>query len=247
MKLSLNGVTVAYPVNITASQQSAFAAAARVMSFGKIGMSANSAAYVMALNKVSLTINEGERIGLVGRNGSGKSTLLRTLAGIITPRSGKRFVNGTIGCVMNPGAGLDAERTGIENLRTIARLYGMDGRELKDAVDDAVEFTELGAFINLPVRTYSSGMLARLCFAIATARHADIMLIDEVIGAGDAHFVAKAVERIKDICARSGTVVIASHDKGILGQFCDQAIWMDSGSVQKAGNLDEVWDAYSAM
>jgi len=247
MKLSLHSATVAYPVNVTARQQSAFAAAARAVSFGQLGRANNMATYVMALNNVSLNVDEGSRIALIGRNGSGKSTLLRTLAGIITPRTGKRFVNGSIGCVLNIGVGLEVDRSGIDNLRMIARLYGMEGRELRNTVDEAADFTELGHFLDLPVRTYSSGMMARLSFSIATARHADIMLVDEVIGAGDAHFVSKAVNRIKDICNKAGALVIASHDQNILSQFCDQAVWMNAGVVRQTGPLDEVWKSYEAM
>ena len=245
MKLSLNSVTVAYPVDITARQQSIFAAAASAMSFGSIGKTASNATYVIALNGISLDVKEGARIGLVGRNGSGKSTLLRTLAGIITPRSGKRFVNGSIGCVLNLGSGLEADRSGYDNLKTIARLYGMEGGELRNAVAEAAEFTELGPYLNFPVRTYSSGMTARLCFSIATARHADIMLIDEVIGTGDAHFVAKAVQRVKEVCSKSGAVVIASHSDAVLRDFCDEAIWMDRGKIRESGGLNNVLEAYS--
>jgi ABC-type polysaccharide/polyol phosphate transport system ATPase subunit len=245
MKLSLNSVTVAYPVNITARQQSFFAAAASAMSFGSIGKSGSNETYVIALNNISLDVAAGARIGLIGRNGSGKSTLLRTLAGIITPRAGRRFVNGSIGCVLNLGSGLEGDRSGYENLQTIARLYGMEGAELRNAVEEAGEFTELGPYLDFPVRTYSSGMTARLCFSIATARHADIMLIDEVIGTGDAHFVAKAVQRVKEVCAKSGAVVIASHAQSVLNNFCDTAIWMDRGRIRQSGGIDDVWQAYS--
>jgi len=247
MKLSLHSVTVAYPVNITASQQSIFATAAQAMSFGSLGKTASNATFVIALKDVSLDVPEGARIGLIGRNGSGKSTLLRTLAGIITPRSGRRFINGSVGCVLNLGSGLEQDRSGYDNLKMIARLYGMEGRELHNAVEEAADFTELGPYLNFPVRTYSSGMTARLCFSIATARHADIMLIDEVIGTGDAHFVAKAVKRIKEVCSKSGAVVIASHAQSVLSDFCDTAIWMDSGKVRQSGTLDEVLQDYSKI
>jgi ABC-2 type transport system ATP-binding protein/lipopolysaccharide transport system ATP-binding protein len=246
MKMILDNVTVAYPINITARQQSIFAHTVSKMSFGTLGMAANST-YVIALNGVNIQVNEGARIGLVGRNGSGKSTLLKTMAGIITPRSGKRAAFGTVGCVLNLGTGLDADRSGLENLRTIATLYGLRGAEFRNAVDSAAEFTELGPYLDFPVRTYSSGMTARLCFSIATARHADIMLIDEVIGTGDAHFVAKAVARVKEICAKSGAVVIASHSFDILRDFCDDAIWMDSGKVRQRGDVGTVWHEYASQ
>jgi len=245
MKMILNDVTVAYPVNITARQQSIFAHAVdKMSSFGRLAKS-SSQTFVLALNGVNLQVQEGARIGLVGRNGSGKSTLLKTMAGIITPRSGVRKTFGSIGCVLNMGSGLEGDRSGIDNLKLIARLYGLDGPEYHRAVEDAADFTELGPYLNFPVRTYSSGMTARLCFAIATARHADIMLIDEVIGTGDAQFVAKAVKRVKDICAKSGAVVIASHSHDVLRDFCDDVVWMDAGKVRESGKLSDVWPAYS--
>jgi ABC-type polysaccharide/polyol phosphate transport system ATPase subunit len=247
MKLSLNNVTVAYPINITARQQSLFAKTVTKMSFGQIGKRGSTETFVMALRDININVTEGARIGLVGRNGSGKSTLLKTLAGIITPQKGLRTVNGTIGCVLNLGSGLEVDRSGLENIKLIARLYGMNGAEYRNAVEDAAEFTELGPYLDFPVRTYSSGMTARLCFSIATARHSDIMLIDEVIGTGDAHFVAKAVARVKAICEKSGAVVIASHDPGVLSSFCTDALWLDSGVVKSAGSLENVWSAYSAI
>lgn len=244
--ISLNGVTVAYPVVISGRQQSAFAAATQAMSFGRFGRDNHGVDHVVALNNLNLSIKEGSRLGIIGRNGSGKSTLLKTLAGIITPRKGVRVVNGSIGCVLNIGAGLEFEKTGYENMRMIARLYGLNGAALRNAVDEAADFTELGPFLSMPVRTYSSGMMARLCFAMATAQHAEIMLIDEVIGTGDSHFIDKAVARIKTLCANSGIVVVATHARGILDGFCDEAIMMESGAVRLRGSIDEVWELYSS-
>lgn len=244
--IALHGVTVAYPVIVSGRQQSALAAAARTFSFGRIGRGGDMT-YVTALREVSLNIAQGGRVGLIGRNGSGKSTLLRTLAGIITPQSGLVQVQGSLGCLLNLGAGLDGDKSGYENLKLIGRLYGLRGRALADAVEEAADFTELGAFLALPVRTYSSGMTARLSFAIATARHAEIMLIDEVIGTGDAHFVGKAVERVKQLCARSGIVVVASHSLDILHGFCDEVVLMGGGEVLARGPVDEVWPTYAAL
>ena len=243
--ISLREVTVAYPVIVSGAQQSALAKAARTLSFGRIGKGGDLT-YVVALKQLSLDIGMGARVGLIGRNGSGKSTLLRTLAGIVNPQSGLARIDGSIGCLLNLYAGLDGDKSGYENLKLIGRLYGLQGRELTDAVEEAADFTELGPFLHLPARTYSAGMTARLSFAIATARHAEIMLIDEVIGTGDAHFIGKAVERVKQLCDRSGIVVVATHAPDILHGFCDEAILLDGGQVAERGTVDDVWRAYAA-
>jgi ABC-type polysaccharide/polyol phosphate transport system ATPase subunit len=248
--ISLHGMTVAYPVFTSGRQKSALAAMAGAMGFGggygKLARDANGAQYVVALRDVSLQVKEGTRLGLIGRNGSGKSTLLKAMAGIVTPSRGNIRVDGRIGCVLNLGTGLDAEKTGMENLRLIARLYGLNGPELKAAVEEASAFTELGPYLNLPVRTYSTGMMARLSFAIATSHRSDVMLIDEVIATGDTHFTGKAVKRVRAMCDISGMVVLASHSYEILDDFCDEVIWLDSGTIMARGPLAEVWPQYIA-
>jgi ABC-type polysaccharide/polyol phosphate transport system ATPase subunit len=128
----------------------------------------------------------------------------------------------------------------------IGRFHGMRGGELKEAVAEAAAFTELGPFLEMPVRTYSSGMMARLAFAIATAQHSDIMLIDEVIATGDAHFIHKAVDRVRTVCANSGVTMVASHMPDLLADFCDEAIWMHAGKIRARGPVMEVWEQYAA-
>ena len=246
-KIQLNDVTVAYPVIISNRQMSAFATAAATVGFGRLARGGGRDKYVVALNHLSLDIAEGSRIGLIGRNGSGKSTLLRTIAGIIHPRSGKSVVDGSVGCLLGIGAGLDPEKSGLENLRLIARLHGLNGATLKNAVDEAADFTELGMFLDMPTRTYSTGMSARLAFAIATSHNADILLIDEVIGTGDAHFVHKAIQRVKSLCTQSGIVLLASHSSDIMSDFCEEAIWLDSGNLIARGAVDDVFAQYAAV
>lgn len=246
VSVSLSGVTVAYPVPAGGRQRSALAAAARTLSFGRLAQDASGVAYVLALNRVSLDIKSGARVGIIGRNGSGKSTLLKTIAGIVLPQTGVRRVEGSIGCLLNFGAGTDPEKTGAENLKLIGRLYGLRGAELDAAVANAAEFCELGPFLDLPMRTYSSGMSARICFAIATARRSEVLLIDEVIGTGDAHFVGKARRRIETLCEGAGLSVVATHSYDILSAFCDTAVWLDAAEIKAQGPVDEVWAAYSA-
>jgi ABC-type polysaccharide/polyol phosphate transport system ATPase subunit len=244
--IDFRNVTVAYPVHATAKQRSAFAAAAAtMMSFGRLGENKAGDNFLMAVNDVSFTIPKGGRVGLIGANGSGKSTLLRTIAGIIPPVSGLRQVDGSIGCVLSLGAGLDPDKTGYENLRLLGRFLGFRGPRLAELVGDAAEFAELGPYLTLPVRTYSSGMMARLCFAAATAQQADILLVDEVIATGDLHFAKKAVERVKQLCLSTGIVVVATHVYEVLAGFCTHAIWMDSGEIRATGPVEEIWRMYS--
>jgi ABC-type polysaccharide/polyol phosphate transport system ATPase subunit len=244
-RIELRDVKAAYPVIVSSAQRSAFATAAKSMSFGRLGGGPSHMQYVLALNGVSLELRKGQRLGIMGRNGSGKSTLLRLIAGILPPSEGVRRVEGSLGCVLSGGAGLDADKTGRQNMKLIAQLHGIGGRALKLALDEAIEFCELGPYIDLPVRTYSSGMLGRLTFAIATANRAEIMLIDEVIGAGDAKFIAKAVERARQICDDSGISIVTSHADAILRGFADTGIWMDSGEIKAFGPIDDVIAEYT--
>lgn len=245
-QIELKSVRAAYPVIVSPVQRSAFAMAAKSMSFGRLGGGSNShTQYVLALNNLSLTLEDGQRIGIMGRNGSGKSTLLRLIAGILPPSGGIRRVTGSVGCMLAGGSGMDADKTGRQNMKLIAQLHGLSGKRLESALQEAVEFCELGPYIDLPVRTYSSGMQGRLAFAIATANNAEIMLIDEVIGAGDGQFIKKAVTRAREICQRSGISIVCSHSDGILRGFADTGIWMDSGEIKAMGPIDEVIATYT--
>jgi ABC-type polysaccharide/polyol phosphate transport system ATPase subunit len=242
--ITLSNVTVAYPVSISGIQRSGFAAAANTLSFGRIGRDAGGAQYVVALDNVNLDIKKGVRLGLIGRNGSGKSTLLKTVAGIVPPRFGQRMVDGSIGCLLTLGAGMDGEKSGVDNMRMVARLHGMQGKALDAAVEEAAAFSDLGPYLEMPLRTYSAGMVARVCFAIATAKESDIMLIDEVIGAGDAHFISKAGERIFKLSERANILMLATHSYAILESYCNEVVWMDAGSVRMRGSVSEVYNAY---
>jgi lipopolysaccharide transport system ATP-binding protein len=223
--INLSGVTVAYPMVISNRQQSAFANAAHALSFGRYGKGVG-VDHIIAIDDLTLDLPSGSRVGLIGRNGSGKSTLLKACAGIITPAKGKMDVQGTIGCVLSLGAGLEPDKSGLDNMHLIGRFHGMRGAELKEAVADAAAFTELGPFLEMPVRTYSSGMMARLAFAIATAQ--------------------QAVERVRTVCANSGVTMVASHMPDLLADFCDEAIWMHAGKIRARGPVMEVWEQYAA-
>jgi ABC-2 type transport system ATP-binding protein/lipopolysaccharide transport system ATP-binding protein len=199
---------------------------------------------VRALHDVSFEAHDGDRIGLVGHNGAGKTTLLRLLCGTYPPTAGMVEVQGRVSSMLNNTLGMDADATGFENVRIAAMLRGMTQRQVDDNMDDIIAFTELGDYLEMPVRSYSSGMLLRLAFAVATLPHADILLIDEAIGVGDAHFFEKAYERLTGLISRSRILVVASHSGDMIRKLCNKAIWMDGGKVVAYDAVDRVLMAY---
>jgi ABC-type polysaccharide/polyol phosphate transport system ATPase subunit len=198
---------------------------------GRVMADARDIVRVRAIDDLSLEIRDGDRIGLVGHNGSGKTTLLRVLAGIYKPTAGRIRIAGRVGTLLDPMAGMDPEATGIENIYLRGYLLGMRRREIDAVLDDVADFTDLGDFLQLPMKTYSAGMAARLAFAISTALQHDILLIDEGIGAGDAAFQEKAQQRIEGLFARSSIVLLASHSDALIKQFCNRTVQMEHGRM----------------
>jgi ABC-type polysaccharide/polyol phosphate transport system ATPase subunit len=201
---------------------------------------------INALTDISLEMRDGERIGLVGQNGSGKTTLLRVLAGVYPPTSGAVQVIGRVSPMFDISLGMSPDSTGIENIKVCGALWGLSRAEIAAGIDDIVEFTELGDYLKIPVRTYSAGMLLRLSFAIATLRQPEILLLDEIIGVGDASFQAKAKARLQKVVSRAQILVVSSHSDDIIRAFCEKVIWLDKGSVAAFGAVDEVLAAYKA-
>jgi ABC-type polysaccharide/polyol phosphate transport system ATPase subunit len=191
----------------------------------------NQPVIVRALDDVNLTIEHGDRVALTGHNGSGKSTLLRVLAGLYKPTSGSVTIRGKVSAILDPNAGIDPDATGIENIFLRGRILGMKDQEIRAKLDEIVEFTELANFIALPMRTYSAGMFARLAFAVSTAIEPDILLIDEGIGAGDAHFMDKIKARLQSMVERSPILVLASHDQKLVSQLCNRTITFEHGRI----------------
>jgi lipopolysaccharide transport system ATP-binding protein len=191
--------------------------------------------YVDALKDINVRIVNGERVGLIGHNGSGKSTLLRALAGVYPVTRGKVEVHGRISTLLETGLGFELEATGRENIYYRGMAMGMSKRELRKAEADIIAFASLGDFIDLPMRTYSAGMYVRLGFAVSTNFSPDILLIDEVFGAGDIQFQKKAFARMLDIVSQAGIVVIATHDHSLVEQLCTRVIWLDRGKVVRDG------------
>ncbi len=198
---------------------------------GKILQYQDNSVSVKALDNLNLEISDGDKIGLVGHNGAGKSTLLRVLAGIYMPTSGSINIEGSVGSLISPSAGMDQESTGIENIYFRGYLLGMSKAEIDEKLDDIVEFTELGNFLHLPVRTYSAGMFTRLAFAISTSIEPEILLIDEVVGAGDPEFHEKAQERLKQFKERAKILIFASHSKQLVSMYCDKVFQLEKGRV----------------
>jgi ABC-type polysaccharide/polyol phosphate transport system ATPase subunit len=202
---------------------------------------------VRALDNVSICLGHGDRLGLIGHNGAGKTTLLRVFAGIYQPTMGRVITSGRLSPLFNTAPGLDMDDTGYENLITCGLFLGMSRSEIIDKTREIEEFAELGDFMGLPVRSYSTGMLTRLSFAVATAIEPDILILDEGLGAGDARFVERAKRRVDALIARSSIVVLASHSEGLLRQICNRAMLLASGRVAAQGPIDEVIETYHEL
>ncbi|WP_410658491.1 ABC transporter ATP-binding protein [Amycolatopsis sp. lyj-112] len=210
---------------------------------GKIG-TATKVPIIEALHDVTLSLKQGDRVGLVGHNGAGKSTLLRLLSGIYEPTRGSARISGKIAPVFDLGIGMDPEISGLENIIVRGLFLGMTAKQMEARIDDIAEFTELGDYLQMPLRTYSTGMRVRLALGVVTSIDPEILILDEGIGAVDAAFLNKAKDRLKDLVKRSGILVFASHSDEFLFELCDTAIWMDEGHVKQRGSLRDVLTGY---
>lgn len=199
---------------------------------------------IRALQDITLDLGHGARVGLVGHNGAGKSTLLRLLSGIYEPTSGSAVVSGRVAPVFDLGVGMDPEVSGLENIIVRGLFLGMTRKQMEARVDDIADFTELGDFLRMPLRTYSTGMRVRLALGVVTSIDPEILLLDEGIGAVDAAFLEKSKKRLAELVDRSGLLVFASHSDEFLKELCDTAIWMEHGAIRQHGPLDEVLKAY---
>jgi ABC-type polysaccharide/polyol phosphate transport system ATPase subunit len=201
---------------------------------------------VRALNGVSLDLHDGDRLGLVGHNGAGKTTLLRVLAGVYEPTQGNVVVDGDVMPLLDVGMGIDMEATGLDNIRLRGTLLGIDSRRIEALVQQIAEFTELGDYLEMPVRTYSSGMVLRLAFGVSTCVTPEILLMDEYFAVGDASFMHKAEQRVNELISKAGIMVFASHSSELLRRLCNKAIWLHAGEPQLSGDIDVVLERYAA-
>jgi len=198
---------------------------------GRIGQDSGRHAIVQALSNLNFKFEHGERIGLVGHNGSGKTTLLRTLSGVYAPVRGELKVQGKIASLLDVSMGLDPDATGFENIYLRGILDGLKPERIRGKIDEIADFSELGDYLNLPVRTYSSGMMLRLAFAISTSIEADILIMDEWLSVGDAEFSRKAAQRLESLVGQASILVVASHDPELVARVCTRKISMEHGQM----------------
>ncbi|WP_224360477.1 ABC transporter ATP-binding protein [Hyalangium versicolor] len=192
--------------------------------------------YIEAIRGIDLTIPRGKTVGIIGRNGSGKSTLLKLMTGIYTPTSGTIEMNGRISALLDLGAGFHPDFSGRENILINGIILGMTRAEIRARMDQIIEFSELGDFVDEPVRTYSSGMYARLAFAVATHVDPEILIVDEILAVGDEHFSKKSLAKMMEFKAAGKTIVLVTHDLGTIERWCDMGVWIDAGRVRGVGN-----------
>lgn len=197
-----------------------------------------------ALNDVSFEVKKGECIGLLGKNGAGKSTLLKVLTGVLTPSAGSVSVKGKISALLELGGSFNPEMTGMQNIYLNGTLMGFTKEEMDTKVDDILEFADIGDFINQPVKTYSSGMFARLAFAVSVNVEPEVLIIDEVLAVGDVRFQMKCMNKMKDLMGGGTTVLFVSHDINAVRRLCSRAIWFDYGKIIREGDVDRVAASY---
>lgn len=198
----------------------------------------------VVLKDISFDVKKGESVALIGVNGSGKSTLLKLLTKIIYPEKGTIDIKGKVSGLLELGAGFNNDFTGRENIYFNASIYGLGRKDVDKVIDKIIEFSELGSFIDSPVRTYSSGMYMRLAFSIAVNVQADVLFIDEILAVGDAHFQAKCLNKMKELKDAKKTMVFVSHSMPQVKSFCDRAIWIKSGELAMDGDTETVSEAY---
>jgi len=197
-----------------------------------------------ALKNISFEVSSGETVGIIGKNGAGKSTILGLLAGVLKPSSGQVTVAGRIAPLLELGAGFHPELSGRENILLNGILLGMLKREVEEKIDSIIEFSELEKFIDQPIRTYSSGMLARLGFSVAVHCEPDILLLDEVLSVGDQDFQKKCIEKMLGFKRSGKTIIFVSHSAQQIEEICDRVIWIEKGKVELSGNVEEVLPNY---
>ncbi len=196
------------------------------------------------LKDINLTIKNGEAVGLIGVNGSGKSTLLKLMTKIIYPNKGKITTNGKLTSLLELGAGFHPDFSGRENIYFNASIFGLTKKQIDERIDQIIEFSELGNYIDNPVRTYSSGMYMRLAFAVAINVDADILLVDEVLAVGDQHFQDKCIAKMKQLKEEGKTMVFVTHSLGTVKEFCNRAVWLSNGEIKMDGEPDGVIERY---
>ena len=242
-RIDLRNVSVEFPI-YNVSVRSFKKDFLRVATGGAVVADANRHIVVNAINDVSLTFNHGDRIGLIGHNGAGKSTMLRLLAGVYEPTQGEIAVKGHISPMLDMMQGIEAEFTGYENIFLRGTLLGLTKKEITAHAEAIATLTGLGDYLSMPTRTYSSGMMVRLAFAISASIKPEILLIDEIFGAGDADFMKVAKKKMIDLLDQSSIVVMANHSDEIIHEFCNKALLLEGGRIKYFGSVKEALTLY---
>ncbi|GAA0616106.1 ABC transporter ATP-binding protein [Paenochrobactrum glaciei] len=241
--IHLQNVSVEFPI-YNSTSRSLKNRMLSIATGGKIERRADRLVIVRGLDNVSMTFKDGDRIGLIGHNGSGKTTLLRVLSGIYTPTNGHAIISGDCVSLININLGIDPDATGRENIRLRSAMMGMDPIEIAGKLEEISEFSGLGEFLDVPFRTYSSGMQLRLAFATSTAVRPEILIMDEWLSTGDEDFKERANSRMRDLVDSTKILVLASHSKELLAKNCNRVIWLEHGRVKMDGAPDTVLSAY---
>ncbi|SPA50719.1 ABC transporter ATP-binding protein [Cupriavidus taiwanensis] len=236
-------VSVDFPI-YNASGRSLKKRLIQVATGGQLGADPNGRVVVRALEGLTFSLKDGDRVGLLGHNGAGKSTLLRLLSGVYVPSSGSARIHGEIGSLIDISLGIDPEATGRENIYLRGGLLGMSRTQINQRVDEIIDFSELGDFVDMPLRTYSSGMHLRLAFSVSTIVRPEILLMDEWLSVGDEGFRHKAESRMKELVQATNILVIASHSRELVQHTCNRAIWLEHGKVRMDGGAEAVCAAY---
>ena len=242
-EIQFKEVSIAFPI-FNAESRSLKNKVLSLSTGGKLGLNAKGVAEIRALDHINFNFKNGERIGLIGHNGSGKSTLLRALSGVYTPQHGSIKIQGETTSLIDISLGINAEFTGRENILIRGSLLGLTRKQIEERTDEIIAFTELGEFIDMPLRTYSSGMQLRLAFAISTTITPEILLMDEWLAVGDENFKHKAEERMQKLADKSSILVIASHSKEQILKVCNRVLWLEHGNIKMDGDPKIVCSSY---
>lgn len=242
--ITLENVSLSYPV-FGANGRSFKSGIINMATGGRLAKS-HSSITVEALKDINLSLQPGDRLGLIGHNGAGKTTLLKVLAQIYEPTKGNILSEGRANCLFDIMMGMDQESTGYENIMLRGLILGLSRRKVKALIPDIEEFAELGDFMKMPIKTYSAGMKVRLAFGIITSIPSEILLIDEIVNVGDTAFMEKAKQRMKDLIHQADIFVLSTHDATIMKEFCNKVLWLEHGVVRHFGEINEVLAKYQA-
>jgi lipopolysaccharide transport system ATP-binding protein len=242
-QITFKNVSIEFPI-FNATGRSLTSSILKVATGGRLDSDPNGRILVKALSDISFELNEGDKVALLGHNGAGKSTMLRALARVYSPTNGKAEIVGEVGSLIDISLGINPEATGRENVFIRGQLLGLTKQEVAMKFDQIVEFAELGDFMEMPVRTYSSGMHLRLAFAVSTVVRPEILLMDEWLSVGDADFQHKVEARLRELVSETKILVIATHSKELVESVCNRAIWLEHGEIKMDGSAQEVVSAY---